>query len=75
MAEGKPDKLVVSKEIIQEFLGGIKIRTEGEIEERTQRLGVAVGLAWTPSGGDVLFVEASRMRGKAASPSPGKFRT
>ncbi len=55
LAEGKTEKLVVTEEIIQEFLGGIKIRTEGEIEERTERPGVAVGLAWTPSGGDVLF--------------------
>src|SRR5580692_6661861 len=74
LAEGKPDKLVVSKEIIQEFLGGIKIRTEGEIEERTQRPGVAVGLAWTPSGGDVLFVEASRMRGKGAFTITGQIQ-
>src|SRR3979411_1371426 len=52
LAEGKTDKLVVTKEIIQEFLGGIKIRVEGEIAERTERPGVAVGLAWTRSGGD-----------------------
>src|SRR6202044_2481143 len=63
LAEGKTEKLVVTQEIIQEFLGGIKIRTEGEIEERTERPGVAVGLAWTPSGGDVLFVEANAMKG------------
>src|SRR3954471_7782444 len=50
LAEGKTEKLVVSKEVIQEFLGGIKIRSEGEIAERTERPGVAVGLAWTPSG-------------------------
>src|ERR1035438_10711714 len=35
IAEGKSDKLVVTKEIVQEFLGGIKIRSEGEIAERT----------------------------------------
>src|SRR5271157_3447798 len=57
LAEGKTEKLVVTQEVIQEFLGGIKIRSEGEIAERTKRPGVAVGLAWTPSGGDVLFVE------------------
>src|SRR5262249_34895868 len=56
LAEGKSEKLVVTKEIIQEFLGGIKIRSEGEIAERTKRSGVVVGLAWTPAGGDVLFV-------------------
>ena len=35
-----------------------------EIAERTKRSGVAVGLAWTPVGGDVLFIEANRMKGK-----------
>jgi ATP-dependent Lon protease len=64
LAEGKKEKLVVTREIVQEFLGGIKIRTEGEIAERTKRAGVAVGLAWTPAGGDVLFIEATSMKGK-----------
>ena len=52
------------QEVIQEFLGGIKVRSEGEIAERTKRAGVVVGLAWTPSGGDLLFVEANQMKGK-----------
>jgi ATP-dependent Lon protease len=55
---------VVTPEIVHEFLGGIKVRSEGEIAERTKRAGVVVGLAWTPSGGDILFVEASTMKGK-----------
>src|SRR5205807_10205896 len=49
IAEGKTDKLVVTKEIVQEFLGGIKVRVDTEIAERTKRPGVAVGLAWTPA--------------------------
>jgi ATP-dependent Lon protease len=73
LAEGKTEKLVVSKEIIQEFLGGIKIRSEGEIAERTERPGVAVGLAWTPSGGDVLFVEANAMKGKGGFTMTGQI--
>jgi ATP-dependent Lon protease len=73
LAEGKTDKLVVSKEVIQEFLGGIKIRSEGEIAERTERPGVAVGLAWTPSGGDVLFVEANAMKGKGGFTMTGQI--
>ncbi|HVZ59909.1 MAG TPA: S16 family serine protease, partial [Terriglobales bacterium] len=40
------------------------IRVDTEIAERTKRPGVAVGLAWTPAGGDVLFIEANRMKGK-----------
>jgi len=73
LAEGKMEKLVVTKEIVQEFLGGIKIRSEGEIAERTERPGVAVGLAWTPSGGDVLFVEANAMKGKGGFTMTGQI--
>jgi ATP-dependent Lon protease len=64
LAEGKTAKLQVTREVIEEFLGGIKIRVDTEIAERTKRTGVAVGLAWTPSGGDILFVEATKMKGK-----------
>jgi len=74
LAEGKTEKLVVTKEIIQEFLGGIKIRSEGEIAERTKRAGVVVGLAWTPSGGDVLFVEANQMKGKGGLTITGQIQ-
>jgi ATP-dependent Lon protease len=74
LAEGKPEKLVVTKEIVQEFLGGIKIRSEGEIAERTKRPGVVVGLAWTPAGGDVLFVEANLMKGKGGLTITGQIQ-
>jgi ATP-dependent Lon protease len=73
LAEGKTEKLLVTKEVVQEFLGGIKIRSEGEIAERTERPGVAVGLAWTPSGGDVLFVEANAMKGKGGFTMTGQI--
>jgi ATP-dependent Lon protease len=74
LAEGKTDKLVVTNEIVQEFLGGIKVRSEGEIAERTKRPGVVVGLAWTPSGGDVLFVEANQMKGKGGLTITGQIQ-
>jgi ATP-dependent Lon protease len=74
LAEGKSEKLIVTKEIIQEFLGGIKIRSEGEIAERTKRAGVVVGLAWTPAGGDVLFVEANLMKGKGGLTITGQIQ-
>jgi len=74
IAEGKSDKLVITKEIVQEFLGGIKVRSEGEIAERTKRAGVVVGLAWTPSGGDVLFVEANQMKGKGGLTITGQIQ-
>src|SRR5438309_10639220 len=73
IAEGKTDKLVVTREVIQEFLGGIKIRLDTEIAERTKRSGVAVGLAWTPAGGDVLFVEANKMKGKGGFTMTGQL--
>jgi ATP-dependent Lon protease len=63
MAEGKTDKMVVTPEVVREFLGVPKFRTEKEVEERVKKPGVAVGLVWTPVGGDIVFIEASRMRG------------
>jgi ATP-dependent Lon protease len=74
LAEGKTDKLAVTHEVVIEFLGGIKIRSEGEIAERTKRAGVVVGLAWTPSGGDVLFVEANQMKGKGGLTITGQIQ-
>jgi len=63
MAEGKTDKMTVTPEVVREFLGVPKYRTEKEVEERVKKPGVAVGLVWTPVGGDIVFIEASRMRG------------
>ncbi|HZU22874.1 MAG TPA: endopeptidase La [Terriglobales bacterium] len=74
IAEGKTDKLVVTREVVQEFLGGIKIRVDTEIAERTERPGVAVGLAWTPAGGDVLFIEANKMKGKGGFKVTGQVK-
>jgi ATP-dependent Lon protease len=73
IAEGKTEKLVVTKEVVQEFLGGIKIRIDTEIAERTKRPGVAVGLAWTPAGGDILFIEANKMKGKGGFTMTGQI--
>jgi ATP-dependent Lon protease len=64
IAEGKTEKLIVTDAVILEFLGGYKVRVDTEIAERTKRAGVAVGLAWTPVGGDILFIEANKMKGK-----------
>jgi ATP-dependent Lon protease len=73
LAEGKTEKLVVTPQVVQEFLGGIKVRLDTEIAERTRRAGVAVGLAWTPAGGDVLFVEANKMKGKGGFTMTGQL--
>jgi len=63
IAEGKTDKLIVTPEVIREALGVPKFRLEKEVEERVQQPGVSVGLVWTPVGGDVVFIEASKARG------------
>ena len=73
IAEGKTEKLTVSKDVVQEYLGGIKVRVDTEIAERTRRAGVAVGLAWTPAGGDVLFIEANKMKGKGGFTMTGQI--
>jgi ATP-dependent Lon protease len=73
IAEGKTEKLVVDQETIHEFLGGIKVRVDTEVAERTKRAGVAVGLAWTPAGGDVLFIEANKMKGKGGFTMTGQI--
>ncbi len=64
IAEGRADMLVITPEVINQFLGGVKVRVDTEIAERTKRPGVVVGLAWTPAGGDILFIEANKMKGK-----------
>jgi ATP-dependent Lon protease len=63
IAEGKPDTPEITPERVEEFLGAPRFRPDAEVAERTRRPGVAVGLAWTPVGGDVLFIEAGRMPG------------
>jgi ATP-dependent Lon protease len=63
LAEGNLEKMTVTPEIVREYLGVPKFRTEKEVEERVKRPGVAVGLVWTPVGGDIIFIEATRMRG------------
>jgi len=73
IAEGNLEKLVVTRDVVQDFLGGIKVRVDTEIAERTKRAGVAVGLAWTPAGGDVLFIEANRMKGKGGFKMTGQI--
>jgi ATP-dependent Lon protease len=73
IAEGHTEKVVITPEIVHEFLGGIKVRVDTEIAERTKRAGVAVGLAWTPAGGDVLFIEANRMKGKGGFTITGQI--
>ncbi len=62
-AEAKEPMSEVTPAIVEESLGAPRFRPDTEVAERTRRPGVAVGLAWTPVGGDVLFIEAGRMPG------------
>ena len=61
-AEGLEASVDITPDTVVEMLGAPSFLME-EVAERTQKPGVAVGLAWTPAGGDVLFVEARRMQG------------
>ena len=63
IAEGRHEKLEVTPQTVEQDRGAPRFRTDTEVAERTRRPGVAVGLAWTPVGGDVLFIEAGRMPG------------
>ena len=61
-AEGDETPVVITQDVVLGMLGAPTFLDE-EIEDRTKDPGVAVGLAWTPAGGEVLFIEASRMQG------------
>ncbi|CAN5895872.1 endopeptidase La [soil metagenome] len=61
-AEGDETRVVITTDVVMQMLGAPSFLDE-EVENRTKDPGVAVGLAWTPAGGEVLFVEASRMHG------------
>src|SRR6266700_3626351 len=60
--EGRTEPVEVTPELVGELLGAPRFLVE-ELEERTRVPGVAIGLAWTPAGGDILFIEATRMKG------------
>jgi ATP-dependent Lon protease len=59
IVEGKTEQVHVTADQVVDYLG--RPRFFDEVAERTDRPGVATGLAWTPTGGDVLFVEATMM--------------
>jgi len=62
VARGIMERVVLVPEKLHRFLGPVKFFLEAA--ERTFEPGVATGLAWTPSGGDIIFVEATKMRGE-----------
>ena len=62
IAEGHTAKISVTRKFIEEALGAPRF-TEDEVEEREMPAGTAIGLAWTPVGGDILFIETAKMPG------------
>jgi ATP-dependent Lon protease len=74
-AEAPPEGIgliQITPDVVVEMLGAPKFMDE-EIEERTKEPGVAIGLAWTPVGGEVLFIEASRMAGSGSLTLTGQL--
>ena len=70
-AEGKEEKTVVQKDDLTEYLGPEKFYNE--VAQRTEMPGVATGLAWTVAGGDILFIEATKMGGKGGLTLTGQL--
>jgi ATP-dependent Lon protease len=64
VAEGSATKVSIKAADLEELLG--QPHFENEVAMRTGVAGVATGLAWTPVGGDILFIEATRVPGKGA---------
>jgi len=71
-AEGDDTAIDITPEIVIEMLGAPRFLDE-ETEARTKDPGVAIGLAWTPTGGEVLFIEASRMAGTGSLTLTGQL--
>ena len=71
-AEGDDSNVEVTPDVVVQMLGAPRFLDE-EMEERTKEPGVAIGLAWTPVGGEVLFIEASRMAGSGTLTLTGQL--
>lgn len=61
-AEGRKSKLTINPKFVETALGSARFQRD-EVTERDLKPGMAIGLAWTPVGGDVLFIETSKMTG------------
>ncbi|MBS1152536.1 MAG: ATP-dependent protease La [Myxococcaceae bacterium] len=70
-ASGKTDKQTITPDRVIEILG--PERYYSEVAERTETPGVATGLAWTASGGDLLFIECTKMQGKGGLTLTGQL--
>jgi ATP-dependent Lon protease len=71
-AEGNETPIEITPDVVVEMLGAPRFLDE-EMEQRTKDPGVAIGLAWTAAGGEVLFIEASRMAGTGSLTLTGQL--
>ena len=71
VAGGKMDKQTINADRVKEILGPETFYSE--VAERTEVPGVATGLAWTAAGGDLLFIEATKMAGKGGMTLTGQL--
>jgi len=71
IAEGKEKKFVISSQNVHKYLGVPKFLPEEEMEK--DEVGVSTGLAWTETGGDIIYVEATTMRGKGSLTLTGQL--
>jgi ATP-dependent Lon protease len=71
IAEGIIEKAAITVRDVHKFLGSVRITQEAAA--RTSKPGVVMGLAWTPTGGDLLFIEATAMKGKGGLTLTGQL--
>jgi ATP-dependent Lon protease len=71
IAEGKKGLFRITPETVHVYLGSPKILPEEMLKK--DQVGVATGLAWTPTGGEIMFIESTAMRGKGSLMLTGKL--
>ena len=71
IAEGTIEKTSITVRDVHKFLGAVRVTSE--TAARTSKPGVVMGLAWTPTGGDLLFIEATSMKGKGGLTLTGQL--
>ena len=71
VANGKVEKSIIRTKDLKEYLG--PPRFEYDVAERTKIPGIATGMAWTPAGGEILFIEATKMKGSGRLILTGKL--
>lgn len=69
--EKKAGKIKITKKQVTDYLGAARFYSD--LAERTTKPGIVIGLAWTMAGGDILFIEASKMKGSGKLTLTGKL--